>query len=181
MASNPTGFVPTNNVAKQVAQAHSQRSNPDARPQNAAQQGQGPRAAAFANATAPTATAAAPAAPAAPAATPAAIAVGGTTSPRGQTAAPPGNLATALIANAKLAVSLAGQLIVMNPGLAAVAVTATGETKDSNKDKANKEINRATRVGDESIMALKQTDNSAMGGDVDSANGASQGANATTA
>lgn len=176
MASNPTGFVPTNNIARQVAQANSQRSNPDARPQNAAQQGQGPRAAAFTNATAPAATAAAPAAPAT-AAAPAAIAVGGTTSPRGQTASPtlaqqlaipmaayPGGLAT----------------IVNNPGLQGLAVTSIEADKKS-KDEANKKINQDTTIGRESTKALKQTDNSAMGGDVDTANGASQGANAATA
>lgn len=176
--SSPTGFTPTSTIARQIAQAN-QKANPDARPQNASSQG--PRAAVFANATAPSASAAAPTAQvAAPSVAAAASAAPASAPGLSLASAAPGQLSAVLIAsNAKLAVSLANQPTSFQ-NLSASAATQSGEVgeKDRNKKKVSEDVNRATRIGDESTKALKQTDNSAMGGD-DTASGAATGPGST--
>ena len=169
-------------VAQQLAQTQAaNRANSSANvSNNQSTVGQGPRAAVFANATAQANTpAAAPAAPAAPGAP--------GISPSGTTAAT-SPLATARAAavapnQAQSLGQLAGALAMATNPRVMINIASQGamlETRDGNKDKVSKDINRATRIGAESTQALKQTE-TAMGGDVDSANGAANSTNAPAA
>ncbi len=155
MSTNPTGL--TSNIAKQIAAQASQKLNNSSAPAN-----QGPRADAFAKATAPTnspppvttAVATPGSAPAAP--------VGGTTAPTSPAAAARATAnAPTTPSNVAAAIGMATSSVVFARVSAAAAVTV-GETKDENKKETNKSINRGTEVGDKSSLAL-QGDNSSAG------------------
>ena len=150
MSTNATGFSP--NVARSIAQTN--KTNPNQNSNNTQAASQGPRAATFSNATAPTAapstavttSGSAPAAP-----------IGGTTT------AAPARTAPAQAQNIPIAMHPGAMAALMSKsGVATQAVGEVSSKKDQNKDDTNKAINRATDIGDKSGLAL-QGDNSSVG------------------
>ena len=140
MSTNPTGLGA--NIARQAAQAVSQKSNPN----NPTSANPGQRADAFAKATAPTnSPAPVTTAVAAPGSAPAAP-VSGTTAPAaGRTA--PTQAPISAYPVAAFAITMA------NSGVVSQVVVNTIAEKDENKKKTNEAINKAKADAEKSSLA----------------------------
>ena len=150
MSTNPTGLGA--NIARQAAQAVSQKSNPN----NPTSANSGQRADAFAKATAPTnSPAPVTTAVAAPGSAPAAP-VGGTTAPAAAAKTSPTQAPQAAMFPGAMAAIMA------NTGVVSQVVVNTIAEKDENKKKINEAVNKASADADKSGLAL-QGDNSSVG------------------